>query len=247
MNLTVFKSLLKKTKVKIDTSLSGFDGLRYTARYKYDIIFLDHMMPHKDGIETLRELKAQEPPLNRDTPVVCLTANAVSGAREKYMAVGFNDYLTKPVIPAQLEEMIVRLLPDRLVEEPTHEKKEIGADSLMSFLSDVSEINANEGMQYCGDEEIYLDMLRTFRETGPEAADEIYNYWREGNIKDLVIKVHALKSNLRLIGATDAGNMAARLEKAARDNDIETLNNGLEVLISKARHISELLEPLAKE
>lgn len=244
MNLTVFKSLLKKTRMEIDTALSGFDGLRYTARRKYDIIFLDHMMPHKDGIETLRDLKAQVPALNRDTPVVCLTANAVSGAREKYMAAGFTDYLTKPVIPSQLEDMIVRLLPERLVNSTEDDTSQVGADSLIAFLDVISEINSSEGMQYCGDEEIYLDMLKTFRDSAPDSADEIEGYWRDRNIKDLVVKVHALKSNLRLIGASDAGNMAARLEKAARENDIETLKNGLDVLLDKARHIAELLKPL---
>lgn len=244
MNLTVFKSLLKKTKIKIDSALSGFDGLRYTARYKYDIIFLDHMMPHKDGIETLLELKAQDPPINRDTPVVCLTANAVSGAREKYIASGFSDYLTKPMIPSQLEDMIVRLLPDRLLETTRPAPKKIGTKNLISFLDTISEISSSDGMQYCGDEEIYLDMLKTFRDAAPAAADEIENYWHERDIKNLVVKIHAMKSSLRLIGASDAGNMAARLEKAARENDTDTLKNGLDVMLSKARHISELLEPL---
>ena len=246
MNLTVFKSLLKKTKIKIDTALSGFDGLRYTARYKYDIIFLDHMMPHKDGVETLRDLKAQDPPVNRDTPVVCLTANAVSGAREKYIAAGFSDYLTKPMIPSQLEDMIVRLLPDRLLEttRPNEENKRVGVRNLISFLNTVSEIDASEGMQYCGDEDIYIDMLKTFRDAAPSAADEINNFWRDKDMKNLVVKIHAMKSSLRLIGASDAGNMAARLEKAARENNIEVLENGLGVLLSKARHISELLAPL---
>ena len=111
MNLTVFKNLLKKTKVKIDTADSGDDGLRMSYDKKYDIIFLDHMMPRKDGIETLHELRSRPKDPNLQTPVVCLTANAISGAREQYLSEGFDDYLTKPIDPTRLEEMLVHYLP----------------------------------------------------------------------------------------------------------------------------------------
>ncbi|WP_303758253.1 response regulator, partial [Selenomonas ruminantium] len=97
MNLTVFKSLIKQTKVQVDTANDGDEGLLLAKEKKYDIIFLDHMMPGKDGIETLHELKKQESGPNRNTPVICLTANAISGAREQYIEAGFNDYLTKPI------------------------------------------------------------------------------------------------------------------------------------------------------
>ncbi len=83
-----------------------------TADKTYDIIFLDHMMPGKDGPETLQELRAQASNPNRNTPVICLTANALSGAREQYISAGFTDYLTKPIPPEQLEDMLIELLPD---------------------------------------------------------------------------------------------------------------------------------------
>ena len=111
MNLTVFKNLLKKTGVKIDTADSGDDGLRMSYDKKYDMIFLDHMMPKKDGIETLHELRSRPKDPNLLTPVVCLTANAISGAREQYLSEGFDDYLTKPIDPGRLEEMLVKYLP----------------------------------------------------------------------------------------------------------------------------------------
>ncbi|MBQ9384699.1 MAG: response regulator [Ruminiclostridium sp.] len=115
MNLTVFKNLLKKTKVKIDTADGGDDGLRMSYDKKYDIIFLDHMMPKKDGIQTLHELRSRPKDPNLKTPVVCLTANAISGAREQYLAEGFDDYLTKPIDPKRLEEMIIHYLPPEKV------------------------------------------------------------------------------------------------------------------------------------
>ena len=111
MNLAVFKSLLKTTKVQIDTAESGFEGVELANKNLYDIMFVDHMMPKKDGIETLAEIKAGSGP-NKDTTAVCLTANAVSGAREKYISAGFDDYLTKPIVPEKLEQMIMEYLPE---------------------------------------------------------------------------------------------------------------------------------------
>ena len=111
LNLTVVKGLLKRTKVQIDTAECGMDCLRMTAERTYDIIFLDHRMPEMDGIETFRRMREMEGNLNGDTPVISLTANAVSGAREEYLAEGFRDYLPKPIDGHQLELMMLKYLP----------------------------------------------------------------------------------------------------------------------------------------
>jgi len=121
MNLAVFKSLLKRTGVQIDTAESGDEGLKLASAKKYDMIFLDHMMPGKDGIETLHELHAQSENPNLQTPTVCLTANAISGAREKYLSEGFDDYLTKPIDAERLEEMLMQYLPEDKLMEPEEE------------------------------------------------------------------------------------------------------------------------------
>ena len=118
MNLEVFVSLLKTTLVKIDTAESGAECLSSAAKKKYDIIFIDHMMPHMDGIETLKELKAMKDSPNTDTPVICLTANAVSGSREMYLGEGFDDYIAKPVEPLRLEQMIIEYLPENKIIKP---------------------------------------------------------------------------------------------------------------------------------
>ncbi len=111
MNLMVFKGLLKRTYVQIDVAKNGDTGLALTFEKKYDIIFVDHLMPGKDGIETLRELrKAQNNPNNK-TYVVCLTANAIFGAREEYLAAGFDDYLSKPIEHKKLEKILEDYLP----------------------------------------------------------------------------------------------------------------------------------------
>ncbi|MCR5428403.1 MAG: response regulator [Lachnospiraceae bacterium] len=125
VNLMVFTNLLKRTQIKIDTAMSGDEGIAKTRRKKYDIIFLDYMMPKKNGIETLHELKAETANQNVNTPTVCLTANAVRGAKEECLNEGFDGYLSKPVDPAELDDMIRNLLPKDKIREEEPEDKEI--------------------------------------------------------------------------------------------------------------------------
>ena len=116
MNLIVVKGLLKATKIQIDTAKNGANCLELVQKNRYDIIFLDHLMPEMDGIETLQNMKLLEKNPNRNTPVIMLTANAIVGAKEEYMEAGFTDYLTKPVQETLLHEMIMKYLPKELYE-----------------------------------------------------------------------------------------------------------------------------------
>ena len=123
INLKVFVSLLGKTKIQIDTADSGDAGIALFKRNLYNLIFLDHMMPDKDGIETIKEMKECKDTPNLKTPIVCLTANAVSGMREMYINAGFDDYLTKPIDTGRLESMLLRYLPPDLVEKAADTKE----------------------------------------------------------------------------------------------------------------------------
>lgn len=118
MNINVFKALLKRTKISVDSAMSGPEALEMIKDNKYDIIFLDHMMPDMDGIETYKHMKEFEESPNKDTTVIMLTANAIMGAKEEYLGIGFSDYLSKPVQAAKLEAMILKYLPEELVTKP---------------------------------------------------------------------------------------------------------------------------------
>lgn len=115
MNLKVFAGLLKKTQIQVYTAISGEECLKKVNEEKYDIIFLDHMMPNMDGIETYRAMQAMDTP-NSGTPVIMLTANALEGAKEQYMSEGFSNYLSKPIHADQLEKMIQDYLPKHLIK-----------------------------------------------------------------------------------------------------------------------------------
>ena len=106
INLKVISSLLKRNKVKVDTADSGELAIEKAISKKYDIIFLDKMMPVMDGVETLHKMKAIDNFANMDTPIIALTADAVEGARQAYIDLGFDDYLAKPIEPAKLEDIL---------------------------------------------------------------------------------------------------------------------------------------------
>ena len=111
MNLKVFAGLLKKTQVNITTALSGAECLELVKKERFDIIFLDHMMPEMDGIETLNEInKLGDTSPNKDTPIYALTANNFSDAAKMYKDAGFKGYVSKPIAPLKLEELIKEIL-----------------------------------------------------------------------------------------------------------------------------------------
>ncbi len=114
VNITVIRSLLKRTKMKVDVAISGFQALKLAEENYYDIMLIDHMMPEMDGIETLKKLKEMHP--DAETKYVALTANAISGAREMYLEAGFDDYLSKPVNGKMLEDMLKICLPPEKIE-----------------------------------------------------------------------------------------------------------------------------------
>lgn len=110
INIKVFRGLLKQTKIQIDEAHSGFDAIHMCCNKKYDAIFLDHMMPGLDGIETLQRLKEMPDNMNEGVPVIAMTANATQNAKDDYFSKGFADYVTKPIDPISLETSLMRLL-----------------------------------------------------------------------------------------------------------------------------------------
>ena len=246
VNLTVFVSLLKRTGLKIDTAESGDEGISLFIKNQYDVIFLDHMMPDKDGIETLKEMKAITDTQNTLTPVICLTANAISGMREMYTNAGFDDYLTKPIDAERLETMLLQYLPDDKVtcvsgDDDIDEDED---QALPDFLYDIKEIDTDSGLNYCGDGESYVDALMMYMGSAEKKAEEIEKYRAAGDIKNVTIKVHALKSASRSIGALELGEFAERLEKAGDSGDQETLYQELDKLLLRYRQLARDLEPL---
>ena len=243
LNLSVFTSLLKATKVRIDTAENGNDALNLCEKNSYDVIFLDHMMPDMDGIETLHALKELKDSKNPDTPVICLTANAISGMREMFLAEGFTDYLAKPIDFVRLEEMLLRYIPAGKIAVEYVERREDGP-ALPDALFKIPELDVNSGLAHCGDAESYLNTLKMYSEAAGKNEGAIRDYWKVRDIKNLTIKLHALKSTSRVIGAFGVGELAAELEKAGRLGRLGLLGDDLERLLFSYSDLAAKLKPV---
>ena len=110
MNLTVLTALLKRSQVQVEVAHGGIECIELSQKTKFDLILMDHMMPDVDGIQALHELRSNAENPNAGTPVVVLTANAVAGTEEMYLAEGFNGYLTKPIAVDRLENVLRKYL-----------------------------------------------------------------------------------------------------------------------------------------
>lgn len=117
VNLKVFTALLKNTGIKIITAKSGSECIEILREDTFDLIFLDQMMPGMSGTETLKTIREQS--LAENVPIICLTADAIKGARDNYVHMGFNDYLSKPIIYTDLEQLLLSYIPQELVVSGT--------------------------------------------------------------------------------------------------------------------------------
>ncbi len=254
MNLMVLTNLLRETEMTIDTAESGDEGIKLASQNKYDLIFLDFMMPGKDGIETLHEIRSVAGNPNASTPAVCLTANAIEGTREECLSAGFNEYLTKPVDPDLLEKVLIRFIPEEKVvmaERPAETAGGLKAEGpslpeeLLSLES--SGINASEGLAISGSLPAYMSLLKVFYDSIEERAEELNRFRDEGDIKDYVIKVHALKSSARIIGAGHLSDQAQELEDAGKAENTGYINGHHEEFIKGYMEFKEPLSVLFPE
>lgn len=122
-NLIVAKALLRDTKAQITTGISGDECLDYVIREHFDVIFLDHRMPGMDGVETLKRMQMLDNK-SKDAPVIMLTANALSDARDFYLRQGFSDFIAKPITEQSICQMLLKYLPPELVHKTADEDEE---------------------------------------------------------------------------------------------------------------------------
>ncbi|MCM1056606.1 MAG: response regulator [Firmicutes bacterium] len=223
MNRKVFQALLKRTKMKITTADSGKQCLELVKKEHFHIIFMDHMMPEMDGIETLHALRRLSDFPNEDTPVIVLTANALSGAREAYLQEGFADFLTKPVDGDLLEQTVAMYLPRNLIQRKEavlrEEKQDEAAVEKEAFFA--YGISIANGLSHAkGDTGMYLELVRMFLKER-EKQQIMQQFISAQNMADYAILVHGLKGNARTLGADALADMAYEheLRSKAQDGD----------------------------
>ncbi|MBO4883204.1 MAG: response regulator [Lachnospiraceae bacterium] len=228
MNLIVATEILKDTKMFIDTAISGRDAVKMTLKTRYDVILMDQRMPEMDGEETLHEIRSFPGSPNRQTPVICLTADAVVGAKERYIAKGFDDYLSKPIESKVLENMLRKYIsPDKIQIVNREEKipeagtapqvKKSGETRGIEYLVKCG-IDIRKGISNCGgEEEFYRSILLEYLNSSYEKKKKLEEFLKSGDMEGYGIQVHALKSTSATIGATALSEKALELEHLAKE------------------------------
>ncbi|MCR4897435.1 MAG: response regulator [Lachnospiraceae bacterium] len=232
MNLRVFRSLLKITQIKVREANGGAESIKFAKDEKFDMIFMDHMMPEIDGIAAFHRIREDVDSLNRETPIYVLTANAVAGAKEKYLDEGFSGFLSKPILFEKLLDALHQYLPaDKQFPLPEDAEQPMeggnplpdnlpmvegldwevawlrlpAMDLLKGGLADFYELLPAQSRKLSGQ---YDDLLAS-------GSDEAYDAYR--------IQVHAMKGSANTLGLFPLGGMAKVLEFAARDHQLERI------------------------
>ena len=247
-NLIVAEGLLAPYNARIDTCTSGKEAVALVSANRYDIIFMDHMMPEMDGIETAAAIRSLQGDYERTVyyhivPIVALTANAVSGMRELFLQNGFNDYLAKPIELTKLDEIIARWIPsDKRVRSAAGAHAQTVDQGIFAPLVNAG-VDVKHGIVMAGnDEKRYRKALKTFSK---DAFERLYLFEVTPTANDLApfaVNAHALKSAATLIGASHIASRAAKLETAGKDMDIRTIKTHIETFYNDLMQLAELID-----
>ena len=248
INRKVFANLLKQTKIQITDVDSGSKCLEQVKAKHFDLIFLDHMMPEMDGVETLHVMKEMEDSKCKNVPVIILTANAVTGAKERYLEEGFDDFLSKPIIPEKLEQMIKQWLPDEYIHEAQGVVEVTEAESVGTTLPEIEEFDWDYAKAHLGDEELVKQTVMDFYHSMGweimQLEELVENIETREGLKEYRTRVHALKSTAAMVGALLLSKIAKLLEMAAIEVNISRIMAIHPVLIEELKKHKERMNVL---
>lgn len=261
MNLMVAEGILRDYQMQVKTAESGMKALELCEKEKFDLVFLDHMMPEMDGVETLKRLRKMTEEGEALT-VIAFTANAVSSAREMFLREGFDEFVSKPIEYLELERVLRKVLPKSsivFVDQDRHDGHQYGQDicttekrpeereadagtegsmeikteeDLFSRLEKFG-INTCAGLQYCrGDKEFYRELLAKFSQDAPQKEQALDELWKKEDLTNYRIMVHALKSTAKMTGADSLSESARKAEEAAKNQDIAYIKAHHEELLT---------------
>ncbi len=256
MNIRVIEGLLARYQIQVTSALSGKDGIERIKDRCYDFVFMDHMMPEMDGVETLHRIRKLGGKYCETVPVVALTANAIAGARKMLLAEGFSDFLEKPVESSVLERMLLRILPkekiimvDEAQEELPEEMAQAPHAADMPETPEtpqpgqqpgtmcVGDLDTSQGMLYCGGEENYIAILREYAVKGEENWKPVEELYSRQDWKNYVIAVHAVKSTMLTIGAKKLSEMAKALELEGKKDNTEYIHAHHEEMMTEYKRV----------
>ncbi|MDR1914976.1 MAG: response regulator [Synergistaceae bacterium] len=222
INLKVAVAYLAKHNIRADTALSGREAIEKVSRKRYDLIFMDHMMPEMDGIEATKRIRELGTVCHGDcenVPIVALTANAVAGAKESFLEGGMNDFLPKPIDPRKLDAILIKWLPPNAITCPLEQRDEPESDEA---IKSTGVIDRKEGIRNsAGDEALYRELLMNFMSDHASDNMKIDSALKERDRKTAHRIAHTLKSTAGLIGAHRLRDAAYVIEKELAAGDVD--------------------------
>lgn len=231
INIKVMEGILEPYKMKIETATSGYECLDILEKEKFDIIFMDHMMPGLDGIETLKRIRSMEGEYYRAVPVIALTANVVSGIRDKFLSEGFNDYISKPIDTAVINKCIKNILPKDFIIECESEMEIHERDDINLIIPDV---DTKLGLKYSNNNiNNYIDVLKCICSDSEERKRLIMECKNNKDIKGYTIQVHGLKGVCASIGANRLAELAKAHETAGKKGNAKFIEDNFEQFIAQ--------------
>ncbi len=215
VNLKVAKGLMSPYKFNLETAINGALAVEKVINNKYDLVFMDHMMPEMDGIDATAAIRKMQGDYYRDLPIIALTANALVGAKELFVKEGMNDFLAKPIETKKLNEILQKWIPKQ-----KQESADFTEEIKNEFNLSISGINTNYGINMMnGKLDDYYDVLNAFYHDGLKKVDTLKTAVSQRNFDTYRIEIHALKSAAGSIGAFNVSQEAKRLEQAAIKQD----------------------------
>lgn len=241
INLKVAARLLKTYNVDVELVTSGKACInKILEGTKYELILLDDMMPNMSGVETLKNLKKI---IGFDIPTVALTANAISGMREKYLENGFNDYLSKPIDKAELEKVLKKFLNGTTANISSDEKLETSSQSSTydKELLISNGVDIDKSLELLGDMDTFNETLKDFLNESMNRLQQIEEYKNTGDMPNYAILVHAMKSDSKYLGFTKLAELSFNHEMASKGNDKKYVDENYEELMNEANRIITLI------
>jgi len=241
-NLIIAKGLIQPYGVHIDTCTGGKEAIAAISSTKYDIVFMDHMMPEMDGVETTRRIRemGESDSYYKDVPVIALTANSILCSQDMFMTSGFSDFLSKPIEIAKLNTVLTKWIPSHLridgdmCSENSFDA-ETGADAGAGALPDeIKGVDINKGIRQSGGTiEFFYETLASFYSDITERFELIRECINKKDLQQYKIYVHAIRSASANIGADYISKLAFDLENAGINGDWAYILSNNDVFITE--------------
>jgi CheY-like chemotaxis protein len=239
-NLRVSKELMSLYDLKVHTCMNGPEAVELARVNRYDIIFMDHMMPGMDGVEAASIIRSIDPGngYGRPLPIIALTANAVSGQREMFLRSGMDDFLAKPIDLQKLDSILQKWLPEEKRLD-TDAESGIPVKTSCAETFEIPGVSVETGLANSGGSvETYLDILAVFCADVEEKSFQIELCAANGNLGLYMTHAHAFKGASLGIGAMEFGDFAARMETAAREGDVGVIAEETGAFLASARKLA---------